>query len=184
MTNMIDIILIVLLLAGIVIGLKRGFILQFFHIAGSIIAIIAALALREQVAPVLKAWIPMPPVDQSPSFSLVASGFESFYYGAIAFILVFILVKIVLSMLGSFLDAIAHIPILREVNKVGGGVLGFVEIYLVLFVIVYLGMLLPTEVSSMIANSSIAGYMIHHTPYLSDALKNFESLAQLNRFSF
>ncbi|KMY54974.1 hypothetical protein AC623_14390 [Bacillus sp. FJAT-27231] len=181
---MIDIVLLILLVAGIVIGLKRGFVLQFFHIAGSIIAIIAALALREQVAPLLKNWIPMPPVDQNPAFSLVAAGFESFYYGAIAFVLIFILVKIVLSILGSFVNALANIPILREVNKVGGGVLGFVEVYLVLFVLVYLGMLLPSGISSMINDSFIADYMIHHTPYLSDALKNFNPLAQLNRFSF
>ena len=181
---MIDILLLVLLFAGIIIGLKRGFILQFFHIASSIIAIIAALALRDQVAPLLKTWIPMPPVDQNPTFSLVAVSFESFYYGAIAFILIFILVKIVLSILGSFINAIANVPILRELNKVGGGVLGFVEVYLVLFVLVYLAMLLPSEISSMIADSFIADYMIHHTPYLSDALKNFNPLAQLNRFSF
>ncbi|UAT29757.1 CvpA family protein [Bacillus badius] len=181
---MIDIILLVLLCAGIIIGLKRGFILQFFHIAGSIIAIIAALVLREQVAPLLKGWIPMPPLNENISFSLVADSFEAFYYGAIAFIIIFILVKIVLSVLGSFINTIAHIPVLREVNKVGGGIFGFVEIYLVLFVLVYLGMLLPSGISSLIADSLIADYMIHHTPYLSDALKNFDPLTQLNRFSF
>lgn len=181
---MIDIILLILLLSGIFIGLKRGFILQFFHIAGSIAAVIAALLLRERVAPLLKRWIPMPPVDEHSSFGFAAAGFESFYYGAIAFVLIFILVKVALSILGSFMNAIAQVPIVREANKVGGGVLGFVEVYLVLFVLVYLGMLLPAGFSSLVAGSAIADYMIHHTPYLSDALKNFDPMSQLNRFSF
>ncbi|KAB7706002.1 hypothetical protein F9802_13130 [Bacillus aerolatus] len=181
---MIDIILLLFLFSGIVVGLKRGFILQFFHMASSIIAIIAAFALREQVAPLLK-WIPMPPIDGNPALGILSAGFESFYYGAIAFILIFMLVKIALSVLASFINVVAHIPIIREVNKIGGGILGFVEIYVVLFVLLYLGMLLPQAgIQSMIADSAVADYMIRNTPYLSDALKNLNPLDQLNRFSF
>ncbi|MFK2824576.1 CvpA family protein [Bacillus sp. B190/17] len=182
---MIDIIILLFIFFGIVIGLKRGFILQFFHIAGSILAILAALTLREQVAPLLKNWIPMPPVDQNLAFRFVTTSFESFYYGAIAFILIFLLVKIALSMLGSLVNKVAQIPIIREVNKIGGGIFGFLETYLLLFVLIYLAALLPQNgLSTMIDNSAVAAYMIHHTPYLSDALQNFHSLDQLNRFSF
>ncbi|WP_100331786.1 CvpA family protein [Bacillus xiapuensis] len=182
---MLTIILLLLLLAGIIIGLKRGFILQFFHMASSVIALIAAFALRKQVAPLLEQWIPMPPMESIQSFHMGAAGFESFYYSAIAFILLFIIVKIALSIIASFVNIIAHIPIIREVNKIFGGVLGFAEIYLVLFVLLYLAALLPqSSVQEWIGQSFVADYIIHRTPYLSDALRNIEPLSRMKNFSF
>ncbi|KKB34817.1 CvpA family protein [Bacillus thermotolerans] len=181
---MVDIVLLFFLFMGIVVGLRRGFVLQFFHIGGSLIAIIAALALRGQVAPLLEQWIPAPPIDEQSRLIFLSSGFESFYYGALAFILIFIIVKVALSILASFLNGLAGIPILREVNKIGGGLLGFVEVYLVLFVLLYLVALLPNGISTAIADSFVADYMIHRTPYLSETLKNFNLLDQLDRFSF
>ncbi|MBM7648877.1 putative membrane protein required for colicin V production [Bacillus ectoiniformans] len=178
---MLTIILLLFLVAGITMGLRRGFILQFFHMASSIIAIILAIMLRGQIVPILKNWIPLPPVE-GQAMSLLANGpgFAAFYYGTIAFILIFIVVKIALSVLASFMNMISHIPIIREVNKIGGGVLGFLEIYLVLFVLLYIGMLIPeSSIQEMIHESQAADYMINRTPFLSEALKDLEPLNYL-----
>ncbi|WP_203361535.1 CvpA family protein [Bacillus sp. REN10] len=182
---MIDIILFMFLLAGIAIGLKRGFILQVFHIVGSIIAVIAAISMRERVAPMLH-WIPMPPIENTPIFQYIPDHFEAFYYGTIAFILLFFVVKTAMSILASFLNVLASIPIIKEINKIGGGLLGFAEIYLVLFVLLYIGAFFAgTNIQVMVAESTIANYMLYDTPYLSEALRTFNPMSYVNNnFSF
>ncbi|WP_338750538.1 CvpA family protein [Bacillus sp. FJAT-52991] len=181
---MIDIILFIFLLAGIAIGLKRGFILQIFHMVSSIVAAIVAILMREQVAPKLQ-WIPMPPIEDTPVFQYIPTHFESFYYGTIAFILVFFVVKVALSLFASFINIIAQIPIIKEVNKIGGGLLGFAEVYLVLFVLLYIGALFAGNgVQDMIAQSTISNYILYDTPYLSEALRTFDLMGYVNNFSF
>ncbi|OZI11769.1 hypothetical protein CEW92_09945 [Bacillaceae bacterium SAS-127] len=181
---MIDIILFIFLLAGIAIGLKRGFILQVFHMAGSIIAVIVAITMRKQVAPMLQ-WIPMPPIEDTPIFQYVTGDFEAFYYGTIAFILLFFLVKVALSIVASFVNMLAKIPLIKEINKIGGGLLGFAEVYLVLFVLLYVGALFAgNDIQQMVAQSTIATYILHDTPYLSEALRTFDPMSYVNNFSF
>ncbi|WP_060669393.1 CvpA family protein [Oceanobacillus caeni] len=55
------------------------------------------------------------------------------------------------------LDFVASIPVINSVNKLLGAVLGFIEVYLIAFIILYILALTPVEtVQGWITGSPIA----------------------------
>lgn len=170
---MVDFILFIVLLGGILIGLKRGFILQFIYFAGFIIAYIVAVMYYDNFAPQLRLWVPYPQVgDSNPVFSLLnGDHLEEAYYRAIAFFLLFIGTKIVMQIIGSMLDFVAMLPILKQVNRLLGAILGFVETYLLLFIVLFIAALLPVEgVQNLLDQSALANLIVNHTPYFSEKI--------------
>lgn len=171
---MIDLILLILLVFGIFVGLKRGFILQLLHLVGFIIAFIVAMRYYDVISPHLELWVPYPdlPEDASWAVFLGETSMESAFYNAIAFFIIFFAVRILLQIIASMLDFVAELPILRSLNKLLGGVFGFIEVYLILFLLLYIGALVPVEVvQSIIEQSGIATFIIEKTPYLSEEIR-------------
>lgn len=171
---MLDLMIIVLFIGGILVGLKRGLILQFIHLTGFIIAFIVAKMYMGELAEKLVLWIPYPSFNPSASVEMLFSSgnLEDAYYRGIAFVLVFFAVKIVLQVIGSMLDFIAHLPILKQFNSLAGGILGFIEVFLIAFIILYFAALVPIEsVQNALHNSVLAESMVKHTPILSQDIK-------------
>lgn len=172
---MFDLIIIVLLIFGFLIGLKRGFILQLFHLVGFIIAFVLAAKYYDLLGERLALWIPYPELSNDSSWAdfLQSLPLENGFYNAISFAIIFFAVKILLQIIASMLDFVASLPIIKSVNKLLGSVLGFLEIYLILFIILYILALTPIAgIQSWINDSSIALFMIENTPYLSDKIKD------------
>lgn len=69
-----------------------------------------------------------------PALSFFTGNLEAAYYNAIAFIVLFIIAKILLRIIGSFLSIVAGIPVIKQINQMLGAVLGFLEVYLFTFV--------------------------------------------------
>ena len=173
---MLDLILLIILIFGFLIGLKRGFILQTIHLTGFIIAFIVAYLYYDKLAPKLTLWIPYPNFSPDSALSLVfdSVNLEDAYYRAIAFVVIFFAVKIVLHMIGSMLDFIAQIPVLKQLNIWAGGILGFVEVYLIMFIVLFIGALLPIEgIQSALTDSILSDLIIYHTPVFSDLIQNW-----------
>ncbi|PAV30436.1 hypothetical protein CIL05_08160 [Virgibacillus profundi] len=171
---MVDFILILILVFGFLVGLKRGFILQLFHLAGFIIAFIVAAVYYDDLGPRLSLWIPYPEISDESAWAdfLEALPLENGFYNAIAFAVIFFAVKIILQIIASMLDFVASLPLLKSVNKILGAILGFVEVYLLTFIILYILALTPiTGIQAWINDSSIALFMIEDTPYLSEKIK-------------
>ncbi|BDG46223.1 MULTISPECIES: CvpA family protein [Parageobacillus] len=171
---MVDLLLLFILFMGFMIGLKRGFILQFIHMAGFVVAFVVAYYHYEKLVPTLRLWIPYPTFGDSETAKLLfeSTHLDDAYYRAIAFVILFFAAKIVLQIIGSMLDFVAQLPILRSINRWAGGALGFVEVYLIVFLILYVGALVPIEsVQTKIQHSFMAMAIVKHTPFLSDMLK-------------
>ncbi|MED1490473.1 CvpA family protein [Bacillus smithii] len=173
---MLDLLLALFLISGIVIGLKRGLISQLFHMTSSILALIAAYAAHDAVAARLSGLFPAPSLDGNGSSGLLffahAVNVDKLFYGAIVFVIIFVAVKIALSFLASMLSIVANLPVIRQFNMIGGGILGFLEIYVVLLVLIVLGTFLPVDsIQAQLQQSVIAGAMINHTPIVSDYVK-------------
>lgn len=171
---MLDLVLIIIFIMGFLIGLKRGFILQLFHLAGFVVAYIVAYMYYDSFAPKLKLWIPYPSLgDSSPLSVFGTSGnMEDAYYRAFAFIAIFFAVKILVQIIGSMFDFIAHLPILRTLNVWAGGLLGVAEVYLVLLLLLYIAALVPMDIiQKPLEDSVIAEAIIKHTPVISQQLK-------------
>ncbi|ASN05054.1 CvpA family protein [Virgibacillus necropolis] len=172
---MVDIILLLLLIFGFFIGLKRGFILQLFHLIGFIVAFIVAALYYDQLSSRLALWIPYPELPDESAWAAFLENLplEIAFYNAIAFAIIFFAVKIVLQIIASMLDFVAELPVLHSVNKLLGGVLGFIEIYLLLFIILYILALTPlSSIQTWVNGSGIAMFIVEHTPLFSEKLKD------------
>lgn len=171
---MVDIILLLVLVIGFFIGFRRGFVLQIVYFAGFIAAYIVAYLFFDDLAPFLKLWVPMPPISEDSAMSLLMNTFdiEKVYYRAIAFVALFFGTKISLHIIGSMLDFLADLPLLRTVNGWLGGALGLVEVYLLMFIVLYLGTLTPIETIQTLMNESVvARGIVENTPVVSGKLK-------------
>lgn len=171
---MLDLILVVLLIMGFLIGLKRGFILQLIHFSGFIIAYIAAKIYYDDLAPKLTLWIPYPNFGNSSALKLFADSphMEEAFYRAIAFVIIFFAAKVVLQIIGTMLDFIAHLPILRFLNVWAGGILGFSEVYLLVFILLFIAALVPMAlIQQPLDHSILANLIVNHTPILSEQIK-------------
>ncbi|RKQ37953.1 CvpA family protein [Oceanobacillus halophilus] len=170
---MFSLILLLSLIFGFFRGLKRGFILQLLHLLSFIIAFVVAAMYYDEIGPKLALWIPYPELSDESAWAafLQALPLENAFYNAIAFALIFFAVKIILQIVASMLDFVASIPIINSVNKLLGGVLGFVEFYLVVFIILYILALTPVQtVQDWINGSTVALYILEQTPYFSEKI--------------
>ncbi|MUV39377.1 putative transmembrane protein YshB [Lentibacillus sp. JNUCC-1] len=171
---MIDVLLFILLVFGFLMGLKRGLILQALHLTGFIIAFAVAVIYYDDLAEKLIVFIPYPdlPEDATWAVFLQTLPLESAFYNAIAFAIIFFAVKILIQIIASMLDFVASLPILNSVNSLLGALLGFMEVYLILFVVLYILALVPMgNVQAWISDSSIAMFIIEHTPILSEKIR-------------
>ncbi|WP_040207716.1 CvpA family protein [Neobacillus jeddahensis] len=172
---MLDLAIIIFLLIGFFVGLKRGFILQLVHFIGFIIAYVVATSYYEELATKLVLWIPYPNFGEISTLKLLtdSSNMEAAFYRAIAFVIIFIAVKVLFQIIGSMLDFIAHLPVLKQLNVFAGGILGFCEVYLIMFILLYIGALIPIEfIQNQLDHSLLAKAIVNHTPILSQQIKS------------
>ncbi|MED4203126.1 CvpA family protein [Neobacillus mesonae] len=173
---MLDLAIIIFLVIGFFVGLKRGFILQLVHLTSFIIAYVVAYLYYGELAPKLTLWIPYPTFGDDPTLKILtgSSDMETAFYRAIAFVIIFIAVKIVLQIIGSMLDFIAHLPVLKQLNIWAGGILGFLEVYLIIFIVLYIAALIPIEhFQTLLDQSSLAKTIVNYTPILSEQVKSW-----------
>ncbi|WP_456273810.1 CvpA family protein [Bacillus sp. AK031] len=173
---MLDLALLIILVLGFFIGLRRGFILQLVHMTGFIIAFIIAYIYYDQLAPKLTLWVPFPVLDEQSALNMLfeTTNLDQAYYRAIAFAIIFFAARIVFQIIGSMLDFLAHLPILKQLNVLGGGILGFIEMYILIFILLYIAALLPIAmVQELINGSAIAELMVTNTPFLSDQVHDW-----------
>lgn len=172
---MLSLILLIILISSFFIGLRRGFILQLFHLVSFVISIIVAYLYYADLAKVIRLWIPYPQLSTDSTFGMVVTSFnmEEVYYSGISFAILFFVTKIILHIIGSMLDFIARLPILKTINGWLGGILCFLEIYLLLFVVLHVAALLPIDVVQEHLNGSfLAKLIIDYTPFLSGWIKD------------
>ena len=72
------------------------------------------------------------------------------------------------------LDFLKYLPVLGSINRVLGAVLGFIEVYFLLFILLYVLALLPLEsIQARLDGSIITGLMLEHTPIVSSLFQNW-----------
>ncbi|MBO8156407.1 MAG: CvpA family protein [Bacillaceae bacterium] len=172
---MVDLFIFILLIMGFFIGLRRGFIMQLMQLTGFIIAFIFAVIYFDDLAPLLELWIPYPEISDDSAWAVFVNTLplENAFYNAVAFAMLFFGVKILLQIVANMLDFIAELPILNSFNGVLGAVLGFIEVYFILFVILYFLALVPvTYVQNLIDSSFLAAFIVEHTPVFSNQIKS------------
>lgn len=171
---MLSIILLLGILISIIVGVRRGFILQAIHMVGFFIAFIAASIFYSKVSTKLIMWVPFPSGGSSTGLKLLFNekGLEAAYYNAISFFLIFIIVKITLQIVASLFDFLASFPLLKQFNHLLGGVLSFIEFYIITLIIITIFAMVPVAtIQNSIQGSFVAKQMILHTPLISSIIE-------------
>ncbi|HWK24815.1 MAG TPA: CvpA family protein [Ureibacillus sp.] len=173
---MLDIILLIIFAASILVGLKRGFIVQIIHLVSFFVALIVAYIYYKPLAEKFVLWIPYPGVTEDLSTMLILDtlNVDQTFYRIIAFSVIFFAVKIALQILGSIFDFLTYLPILNSVNRLLGAALCFVEFYLIVFIIMYVLALIPVgSIQNIMDGSIIAKLMLEHTPFFTKMVQNW-----------
>jgi len=173
---MLDILILVLLLAGLFVGAKRGLIVQLIHMTGFIIALFVAYTYYKPLAEKFVLWIPYPAVDSDSTLTIAIDrlDLDQTFYQLIAFALIFFIIKFTLQLVASMFDFLKYLPVLGFVSKIAGAILGFIEFYIILFIVLYVLALLPiAPFQNLMTNSILANYLLEHTPFLSETVKEW-----------
>lgn len=173
---MLDLLIVFLLLGGLITGFRRGLIVQLIHMTGFIIALVIAYLYYKQLAEKFVLWIPYPGVTADSKLSFVVGELDLnvTFYNLLAFFLIFIVVKFGLQLIASMFDFLKYLPVLGFIARITGALFGFVEFYILIFLVLYLGVMLPVDfIQNFIGKSILADTMFDHTPWLSETVKNW-----------
>ncbi len=179
--NIIDIIIILLLLMGGVIGFKNGVIRQTVSFVGFFIVVILSYLLKDFVSAILYKFVPF------FSFSGSLEGvtvLNILIYEVIAFLLVYVILiaiyHFIVRMTGIVETILKFTVILGIPSKLLGMVVGFIETYIMVFIGLYC-LSLPVFQIPMMNESGVRNTILNHTPGLSNVVR--ESLNVVDEFA-
>ena len=114
---MLDLLILIIFAAGLIVGLKRGFLVQMMHLFGFIVALIVAYIYYKPLAEQFVFWIPYPGFAENATsvLGLDSIDVDLTFYRALAFALIFFAVKITLQIVTSVFDFIAYLPALIRI---------------------------------------------------------------------
>lgn len=170
--NIVDAIIIICLILGIMSGLRRGLIKELVLLIGVVLCIIISFYLRTPISTFMYKNLPF------FSFGGPYSGvsiLNILLYEIIAFLIVFSIVYLILRLLLKITGIIEKIlkatVILGFFSKIGGGIVGFIEAYVLVFIFLFI-MTQPFLNIRGINDSKMVNKILDSTPIMSDAIKN------------
>lgn len=179
--NIVDLIIIILILFGAVIGFKRGFTKSLVSAVGLIAIVIIAFLLKNPVSTVLYEHLPF------FQFGGVIKGVTVLniaLYELLAFIIVLAVLGIVLKILmiaTSIFERILTLTIILGIpSKILGAIIGVLEWFILVFIGLYV-LNMPVVNVKEIDNSTLAPKILNNTPILSGVIK--DTNAVINEFA-
>lgn len=165
--NVVDVIIIALLILGGVAGFKAGVIKKLTDFIGMFVVIILAFYLKNYISVIM--------YENLPFFNFfgLINGIDALnilLYEVIAFLVIFIallfVLKVVLMLTGLVEKILKATVILSIPSKLLGIVVGVIEMYVYLFLILVI-VSLPIFDSSFLKNSKMNNFILNNTPVLS-----------------
>ena len=170
--NIVDLIIIILILFGAVIGFKRGFTKSLVSAVGLIAIVIIAFLLKNPVSTVLYEHLPF------FQFGGVIKGVTVLniaLYELLAFVIVLAVLGIVLKILmiaTSIFERILTLTIILGIpSKILGAIIGALEWFILVFIGLYV-LNMPVVNVKEINNSTLAPKILNNTPILSGVIKD------------
>lgn len=167
---MIDLIIIILLIAGVLTGVGRGVLYQLVNLVGLIVALIVALISYKALAEKFVMYVPYPTVSDETALKFGMDGVDLMqtFYNILAFVIIFFSVKLLFKLIASLFNFVQYVPVLGGFNRLLGGLLGFIQVYAMLFFILYILALLPVEsIQNFIDSSILTNLILKYTPLIS-----------------
>ncbi len=115
----INLLLLVLYLIGLIIGYKNGLLLQIIDLLFNIIALFIAYF----ISPILASHFPLVKLDEVYTALNINTLIDMLIY----IVIVFILLKIVYTLIKPLFVSVSKIPLLGLVNRIGGALMGIIN---------------------------------------------------------
>lgn len=174
--NVCDVIIIICLILGGVAGFKAGVIKKLTDFIGMFVVVIAAFELKNYISVIM--------YENLPFFNFfgLINGIDSLnilLYEVFAFLVVFILLlfilKVLLIVTGLIEKILKATVILSIPSKILGIVVGVIEMYVYLFLILVI-VSLPIFDSSFLKDSKMNNFILNNTPVLSGISSEITSI--------
>ncbi len=179
--NIIDIIIILILLMGGIIGFKNGVIRQTVSFVGFFIVVILSYFLKDFVSVILYKFVPF------FSFSGSLAGVTTLnilIYEVIAFLLVYVILMAIYHFIvrvTRIVETILKFTVILGIpSKLLGMVVGFIETYIMVFIGLYC-LSLPIFQIPMMNESGVRNTILNRTPGLSSVVS--KSLSVVDEFA-
>lgn len=159
-------------------GARRGLVLQIVMTGGYLLSYIVARLYYLKLGAHLELFIPYPSATENSQFAFFdhALGLEldKAFYNAVAFMLILFIGWLVTRFIGRLLNSLTFFPIIKQANYLGGGILSVLVAYIAIFLILYVLAMIPMDtIQEMLKNSSLAQFIVKHTPILSNQIYNW-----------
>ena len=182
--NIIDIIIVLFLLAGALLGFKTGAIQSIASLVGIVIVIVLAYILKNPISELMYTYLP---------FFKLGGVFKGItvinilIYEAIAFFIVLsvlgTLLGIILKITGVISKIVDYSIILTLPSKIIGIVVGFLESYVLIFIVLFL-LSQFSGTNELLKESKLTNLILTKTPYTSGfkkSYKAFEEIAEIGK---
>lgn len=163
------------LVMGFYSGARRGLVLQLVLTIGYVASYYVASQYYSQLAAHLELLIPYPSATESTQFvfydQVVGFNLDVAFYNGIAFLIILFAGWLITRFIGGLLNALTFVPIVKQLNTLGGGLLNFVVSYAAVFLLLLLLTMLPVDsVQEQFNDSSLARWIVQDTPVLSEQI--------------
>ncbi|WP_020006417.1 CvpA family protein [Salinicoccus albus] len=164
-------VILILLIIGLLIGYRRGIILQSLHLLGTISAIIIAAMNYDTLSARFDLIVPYPATEETLSNPILPelNNAEYAFYDMAAFFIIFIISKIIIQLIVSAFDYLQQINVLGIGGDIAGAVFGLIEIIYIMVVLLFMAAVLPFDwIQTPINDSGLAQFFMDNTFILSD----------------
>ena len=179
MINVIDVIIILFLLAGAVLGFKRGAIQTLATLIGTILIIIIAYYLKNPLSVFLYTYLPF--FKRGGIFNGITV-INILIYEAIAFLIVLgvlsVLLSVILKITGILSKIVDHSIILTLPSKLIGIAVGFLEAYVFLFVLLFIFSQFSFS-STVLKDSKYTNIILSKTPFTTGFKNSYNAFNEI-----
>ena len=180
--TIVDSILILFLLLGAVLGFKKCAIKSLVALIGTVVVVVVAYYLKNPVAELLLDYCPF--LKFGGSWTGLVT-LNILLYEAIAYLLVFVVLSSILSLLikvSGILETILKMTIILGIpSKIIGAVLGFLEALIFSFIVLFVLLQFNTT-SKMVSDSTLARSIIDKTPIIGHMVNDtYKAIQDINK---
>lgn len=173
--NIIDVVILLFLLCGALVGFKRGVIKSVVSCVGTILIVILAFYLKNPLSVFLYTYLPF--------FSFTVSAINILVYEAIAFLIVFSVLSVILNIvikISGFIELLLKFTVILAIpSKILGAIFGLLEYYVFTFIVLFIVVSMNVS-GDLIENSKFADKILSNTPIISNIAE--DSYAVIKEF--
>lgn len=180
--TIVDSILILFLLLGAVLGFKKGAIKSLVALIGTVLLVVISYYLKNPIAELLLDYCPF--IKFGGAWTGLVT-LNILLYEAIAYILVFVVLSSILSLLikvSGILETVLKMTIILGIpSKIIGAVLGFLEALVFSFIVLFV-LLQFNATNKIVSDSSMAMSIIGKTPIIGHMVNDtYKAIQDINK---